>query len=124
VPLDVLREFARSQAELTSIRDVAEDAGVRRSTLHKFIAAGTMPHPRIRRLLALWYLRRREGVDEVDLIRPYVAALGTLLANVPEPSRERVARIVLDIIWEGFAGTEEEAPRWLDVLRRRIGEQV
>lgn len=37
VPLEVLREFARSYAELTSLRTVAEDAGVGRSTVHSFI---------------------------------------------------------------------------------------
>jgi hypothetical protein len=42
VPVEVLREFARSQVELSSIRLVAEDAGVGRSTVHKFISAGTI----------------------------------------------------------------------------------
>src|SRR5688500_4392342 len=83
VPLAVLRDFARSMAELSSIRLVAEDAGVGRSTLHTFITDGTTPHPRIRRLLALWYLRRQSGLDEIELLRPYVAALDVLLADTP-----------------------------------------
>jgi hypothetical protein len=123
VPLEVLREFARSQAESTSIRNEAEDAGVGRSTVHKFISAGTMPHPRIRRLLALWYLRRREGV-ELELIRPYAHALSVLITGMPGPSRERVTRAVLDNIEEGFASEGEEAPRWLEALRSRVGRQV
>jgi hypothetical protein len=73
VPLDVLRDFARSEAELTSIRLAAEDAGVGRATPHKFITAGTKPHLRVRRLLALWYLRRLPGVHDAELVRPYVS---------------------------------------------------
>jgi len=115
-----VRDFARSQAELTSLRVVAEDAGVGRSTLHKFINAGTMPHPRIRRLLGLWYLRRLEGVDEVELVRPYTAALDILMGDMPERSRERVVVDVLDGLSRGFSTAGEEPPRWIQVLRTRM----
>jgi hypothetical protein len=120
VPLEVLREFARSQAELSSIRLVAEDAGVGRSTLHKFITAGTMPHPRVRRLLGLWYLRRLEGFDETELVRPYVSALETLVGDVPEPSRGRVTTDVLDSVDRGYSASGEETPRWVQALRTRL----
>lgn len=120
VPLEVLREFARSQAELTSIRLVAEDAGVGRSTLHKFITAGTMPHPRVRRLLALWYLRRLGGVDETELVRPYASALKVLVGDVPELTRARVTTDVLDRVDQGYSDAGEEAPRWTSALRRRL----
>lgn len=120
VPLEVLREFARSQAELTSIRLVAEDAGVGRSTLHKFITAGTMPHPRVRRLLALWYLRRLGGVDETELVRPYASALEVLVGDVPELTRARVTTDVLDRVDQGYSDAGEEAPRWTSALRRRL----
>ena len=120
VPLEVLREFARSQAELTSIRLVAEDAGVGRSTLHKFITADTMPHPRVRRLLALWYLRRLGGVDETELVRPYVSALQVLVGEVPEQSRMRVTTHVLDSVDRGYTEAGEETPRWIKALRSRL----
>lgn len=120
VPLEVLREFARSQAELTSIRLVAEDAGVGRSTLHKFITAGTMPHPRVRRLLALWYLRRLGGVDETELVRPYASALEVLVGDVPELTRARVTTDVLDSVDRGYSDAGEETPRWTSALRRRL----
>lgn len=120
VPLEVLREFARSHAELGSIRLVAEDAGVGRSTLHKFITAGTTPHPRVRRLLALWYLRRVSGMDETELVRPYVAALEVLIADVPGRSRGCVASEVLDSVDRGYAVAAEEPPRWVRVLRTRL----
>ncbi len=120
VPLEVLREFTRSMAETSSIRLVAEDAGVSRSAVHKLITAGTTPHPRCRRLLALWYLRRVAGVDEIDLIRPYASALDILLADVPVHSRRSVTLTVLRAIAEGVSAERgEEAPRWLDVVRSR-----
>jgi hypothetical protein len=120
VPLEVLREFARSQAELSSIRHVAEDAGVGRSTVHKFITAGTMPHPRVRRLLALWYLRRLSGVDELELVRPYVSALEVLCGDVPEPVRGRAMVAVLNDVDRAYADAEEETPRWVKALRTRL----
>jgi hypothetical protein len=120
VPLEVLREFARSQAELSSIRLVAEDAGVGRSTLHKFISAGTMPHPRVRRLLALWYLRRVSGIDELELVRPYVAALEVLFGSLPEPYRGRAMMAVLDDVDHACTDAGEETPRGVKALRSRL----
>ncbi|HST57537.1 MAG TPA: hypothetical protein VLK84_02540 [Longimicrobium sp.] len=120
VPVEVLREFARTQAELSSIRMISEDAGVGRSTLHKFITAGTTPHPRVRRLLALWYLRRMSGLDELELIRPYVAALDVLFGDVPDPARVRATRGVLDSVDRAYAEIGVEPPRWIEVLRTRL----
>lgn len=120
VPLEVLREFTRSQAELSSLRHVAEDAGVGRSTVHKFITAGTTPHPRVRRLLALWYLRRLSGVDELELVRPYVSALKVLFGDVPESSRGRAMLAVLDDVEHAYTQAEEEPPPWVNVLRTRL----
>lgn len=124
VPLEVLREFARSQAEVTSIRLVAEDAGVGRSTLHKFVTGGTTPHPRVRRLLALWYLRRVSGIDETELVRPYVSALEVLIGDVPEPVRGRAAIAVLGDVERAYAESVEEVPRWVGVLRGRLSRSA
>lgn len=120
VPLEVLREFARSQVELSSIRHVAEDAGVGRSTVHKFISAGTMPHPRVRRLLALWYLRRLSGLDELELIRPYASALEVVFGDLPEPFRGRAMLSVLDYVDRAYTDLGEETPRWVKALRTRL----
>jgi hypothetical protein len=57
VPLHVLREFYRDMVELTSIRSVASAAGISHSTLHTFVADETVPHPRNRRKLALYYFQ-------------------------------------------------------------------
>lgn len=118
--MEVLREFARHQAELRSIRSLAEDAGVGRSTLHKFITAGTRPHPRVRRLLALWYLRRLDGLEETELVRPYLSALEVLVADVPEPSRGPVTTGVLDAVDRGYAAAGEETPLWVNALLTRL----
>lgn len=120
VPLEVLREFVRSQAELSSLRLVAEDAGVSRSTVHKFVTAGTTPHPRVRRLLALWYLRRLSGFDELELVRPYVSALDVLCGDVPESSRGRTMLAVLNDVEQGYVNAGEEAARWVKALRTRL----
>lgn len=123
VSVEVLREFVRSVAELSSIRAAAEDARVSKSSLHKFITAGTMPHLRVRQLLARWYLRRLEGVDEVELIRPYVAALTILLDHMPEPSLAHVRMAVLESIEQGYTAVAEEPPRWVGVLRARLPQE-
>jgi hypothetical protein len=98
---------------------------VGRSTVHSFITANTTPHPRVRRRLALWYLRRlKGGVDEVTLVRPYRAALAVLLADVPEPSLDCVTADVLGSIGRGFTSVEEALPGWLTVLLTRTARDV
>lgn len=120
VPLEDLREFARSESKRTSIQHAANNAGIGRSTIHKFIRHGTTPHPRVRRLLALWYLRRLQGgVDELELIRPYASALDVLLADVPAPAVRDVTLDVLIAIRKGIAADGGEPPEWLDAIRRR-----
>lgn len=115
VPVEDLRRFARDQAELTSIRQVAAEVGLGRTTLHKFIAGETMPHPRIRRLLALWYLRRHVPAADDAAVRPYRSALDVLLSGLPDEARPRAASDVLDVLARGHAPGER--PAWLDALR-------
>jgi hypothetical protein len=57
VPVEVLRDFARTRSEETSIRAAADEVGVSHSAFHKFMLGQTNPQPRVRRLLALWYAR-------------------------------------------------------------------
>lgn len=117
VPLDVLREFVRSQAELASLRAVAEASGVGRTTLRNFLYKGTTPHPRIRRTLALWYLAEREvepyGMEDIW------AALTILAGNTP--ARLADARREHFKTWAaGFEADGVEPPPWIDELRRRV----
>jgi hypothetical protein len=95
IPLEVLRAFAATQSRLTSMRQCADAAGIRRSTFHKFVTAGTMPHPRIRRLPGLWYLRGEGQAEDIDVVRPYVARLDTLVADLETEERQSVQREVI-----------------------------
>lgn len=124
IPIEVLRDFARTQAEITSIRLAAEDAGVGRSTLHKFILGKTMPHPRVRRRLGLWYLARQDGAQDIDIIRPYVAAFSLLTSDLPAEQQAAASCVLLDSLEAVYVDVR---PRWLEVLereRRRIDEQT
>jgi hypothetical protein len=124
VPVETMRRFAQDQTELTSIRHVAAEIGLGRTTLHKFVSGETMPHPRVRRLLALWYLRRHghtpSGDDEA--LRPYASALQILLGGVPDETRARATDEVLDVLERGYAASGGERPAWLDALRETAAE--
>jgi hypothetical protein len=117
IPLEVLREFVRTQSEETSIRQVAADIGLGRTTLHSFINAETTPHPRIRRKIALWYLDWLQSAPDMDLVRPYAAALDVLTEGMPERQREGAVEIVLDGLELGFCSDGDSPPRWVEVLR-------
>jgi hypothetical protein len=117
IPLEVLREFVRTQAEETSIRQVAADFGLGRTTLHSFINAETTPHPRIRRKIALCYLDWLQTAPDLDLVRPYAAALDVLTEGMPERQREGAVEIVLDGLELGFGSDGDSPPRWVEVLR-------
>ncbi len=119
VPVEMIRRFAQDETELTSIRDVAAEVGLGRTTLHKFVAGETMPHARVRRLLALWYLRRHGQAAEDEAVGPYASALAVLLSGVPDRARAFAAGEVLDVLERGYAATCEERPAWLDALRAR-----
>lgn len=116
VPLDVLRDFVRSQAELSSLRQVAAEIGLGRTTLHSFINGETNPHPRVRRLLGLWYLQKLEQAPDIDVARPYAAALEILLSEVPEDRRRAAQQSLLQLLAETHA-EGGAAPRWLELLR-------
>lgn len=120
VPLDALREFARDQSERTSLRQVAATSGVGRTTLHKFLQGETTPHPRIRRLLALWYLRERSAVLDAVVLEAYSGALELLLGALPEESREGAWKDMLDLLNHVYQASGVPLPAGLAALRDRI----
>jgi hypothetical protein len=129
VPVEAIRRFAQDETELTSIRHVAAEVGLGRTTLHKFVAGETMPHPRVRRMLALWYLRRQGQAAEDETVGPYASALAVLLSDLPADTGELTMGDVLDVLERGYATTGEVRPAWLDALRARctgheIGQEV
>ncbi len=113
IPLEVLRDFIRSQCELTSTRAVAAETGLGRTTLHAFMNGATKPHPRVRRVLALWYLRKMNEAPDIDIVRPYESALSILLSSLP-PEHQDSARALLIKGLRALHGTP--VPRWLQLL--------
>lgn len=126
VPLDVLREFARDESERTSLRQVAANLGLGRTTLQKFINAETTPHPRIRRQIALWYLASRdqarspEPEPDVDAAQ---AALQVLVGDLPEEYREGAIRQLITRIEQLYASQGIPAPGWGAALRPGTGDE-
>jgi hypothetical protein len=117
VPLDDIRELARDRAELSSLRHLAPEIGLGHSTLHNFLN-GAAPHPRVRRLLGLWYLRETgaEGAEDAAF-RPFASALDILLGGVPAEARDKGARELLDVLKRVHASSGAKEPAWLKTLR-------
>jgi hypothetical protein len=120
VPIEVLRDFTRTQTEITSIRSVADEVGLGRSTLHKFILGRTNPQPRVRRLLGLWYLEKIEKAHDIDVARPYAAALTILLSEIPPERRRAAEHEVLDTLAQTHSQSGAPEPRWLELLRSEL----
>ena len=115
IPLEVLRDFVRTQSEITSIRACAAEVGLGRTTLHLFIQGQRNPHPRVRRALGLWYLRKQNEAVDIDVVRPYVSALSILIAGLPEMDRDTASALVLETL-EAVYTSHAEIPRWLELL--------
>ena len=75
IPLKDLRAFLQDDVDLISMRSVARGAGVSHSGLDKFLSNPEQKlHPRTRRLLGLYYLRRKEELARVpDVPAPRVS---------------------------------------------------
>jgi hypothetical protein len=117
IPLEVLRDFVCTRAEDSSIRQVAAEMGLGRTTLHSFMYAETTPHPRVRRKIALCYLDWLQTAPDIDLVRPYAAALDVLINGLPERQRAAAVEIVLDGLQLGSVSDGESPPRWVELLR-------
>lgn len=119
VPVEALREFARDRAELSSVRQVAAEVGLGRTTLHNFISADTTPHPRVRRLLALWYLREKEKEKEGTAVSPetYTAALAILLRGIPAEQQAQARAALVERIAAIHANAGVGLPSSLAELR-------
>lgn len=120
VPIDTLREFARDRAEMSSVRQVASDVGLGRTTLHNFISEDTTPHPRVRRLLALWYLREQQ--KEANPATPAASAVEILLNGIP-PEQRKEARAALVETLAAIHKAAGAPPQWLNDLREAPSEK-
>lgn len=120
VPLEVLRDFVRARAELSSLRDVAAQTGLGRTTLHSFINGETKPHPRVRRAMGLWYFAKMNEAPDIDIVRPYEAAISVLLAALPDAERGTARALVIDDLRSPHAQTDTPLPRWLELLQSTL----
>lgn len=119
IPLEVLRDFVRTRCELTSIRTAAAETGLSHTAIHQFANGKTKPQPRVRRLLGLWFLAKQNEPQDIDVTRPYVAALTVLLSGIPpegQGAARRDAITALQCVYEGRA----PAPRWLELLASQM----
>lgn len=119
VPVETLREFARDRAELSSVRQVAAEVGLGRTTLHNFISEDTTPHPRVRRLLALWYLREKEKEEAALSPETYSAALAILLRGVPAEQRAQARAALIERIAALHANAGVRLPLGLAELQEK-----
>lgn len=118
IPIDAVRDLAREHAERSSLRQLAPEIGLGHSTLHNF-PNGAAPHPRVRRLLGLWYLRVTGGNPEELRLSPYVSAMDVLLADVHESARARARVSLLECVSDHVYGGGGESPDWLAAQRAR-----
>jgi hypothetical protein len=115
VPIDVLRDFALTRSHITSIRACAEEVGIGRSTFHKFVLGRTSPQPRVQRLMALWYLEKKNEVDESDVVRPYASAMATLVSDLEPGEQDAAIREVVASLLVTY-DCRRDRPRWLELL--------
>lgn len=95
ISLEILRERARKACERRSIRAVAAEMGLGRTTLHNFVNEGTNPHPRVRRLVALWFVAQPGDTEaEADACE---ILLGALPATVRRRAQEDLMACVRDL---------------------------
>jgi hypothetical protein len=115
IPLETLREFALEESERSSLREAASAAGLGHSTLHKFVRRGTSPLPRVRRLLALWYLRERR--EDRAAVEAFAGATELLVGAMPEDVREDARQELLEFVEQLYPRHGVSAPDALLALR-------
>ncbi|HZG43331.1 MAG TPA: helix-turn-helix transcriptional regulator [Longimicrobium sp.] len=121
IPLPVLREWARTQTEITSLREVAARVDIGRTTLGKFIRGETTPHPRIVRRIGLLYLEEATAAARPS-VSPEAAssAVRALVAGLPAPARPGAVPAILSFVVEVYAQAGNEPPSWARALEEAI----
>jgi AcrR family transcriptional regulator len=120
IPIETLREYAREASVRTSMRQVAAEAGVGRTTLQNFVQGGTSPHPRVKRALAEWYLRERDQAAHDAVAEDFAAALEVLVAELPEEARRQARATLLEILDRVHSLVGVPLPAGLAALRERL----
>lgn len=123
IPLDVLRDFAQTRCDMGSLRAAADEAGVSHSALHKFASGRTTPSPRVRRLLGLWYLARQNEAADIDVVRPFRAALATLVSGLPAHEHDAALSETVAALRAVYEARDVPLPRWLHLLAQSVNAE-
>jgi DNA repair protein RadC len=113
VPIEELREHAAERVAKSSLRAVALEIGIGRSTLFTFLKLESLTvHQRTRRQLALWYLTDAPRRDS------RAAALAVLLSGITDPAAHEAAEAgLLRDLEEHYVRAGVPAPDWIGRLR-------
>lgn len=118
IPLDVLREAAGEASTVSSVRALADTLGIGRTALQKFIRGETHPHPRVRRLVAEWYLRQTQPAQPGSF-EEFDAALSVLLRDLKLKHVPPARFAILTLLETLHRVTGSPVPPALDALRDR-----
>jgi DNA-binding MurR/RpiR family transcriptional regulator len=100
-----------ARVEATSLRRVAEDIGMSKSGLTRFIG-GAEPYSKIRRKLERWYVRSRE-TDASDVsVETARAALAVLLQDLRADRRGEALQEIAAALHHVY-GSTGHVPPWL-----------
>lgn len=128
VDIDLVRKYAQTRADASSVRSLAGRIGLGHTTLDKFLE-GSDPYPKNRTLLVEWYLREhgthpaRERLEVPTGLARRVEArleeprpedhLDTLLGDLRGEARAEARRRIADALARAYRRMGRPAPRWL-----------
>jgi hypothetical protein len=120
VPIEVLREAARTYVAEVTLRPAAKEIGMSPSGLHTFLEGTTPQRGTVRKLTAWYFQRTAEGGDATSA-EVASAALQVLLQPFAPGHRKSVARDVLKLLMQRCEELEVPSPPWLHALQRQVG---
>src|SRR5690606_24964255 len=123
VPIELLREAARTRAQETSLRETAAEIGLSWSGLRTFLA-GTNPHLTTRRKLATWFDVRRDAPSGRLRRAAAQTALSLLVTELPAEVQPELTEGILAVIERSYRKAELSPPTWIAELRRRGDEKT
>lgn len=109
--IERVRAAITAAVEATTLRRVAEEVGMSKSGLAKFIA-GSEPYSKTRRQLERWYVRTQ--AEDLSGVTPVEAelALSVLLHDFPAADRPRARSRLMQLLRDEFTAAGG-VPKWL-----------
>ena len=111
--IERIRELAVERSEAATLRGAADEIGITLSTLYNFVN-GSMPHPRVRRLLQTWYAQQREAARSEG-----EAAVDAIVRELPASEREGAARELRGFIVDLYRRFGGAPPVWAETSAPR-----